>query len=227
MLSIPDRITLIFRSAARKRSEVGAIYSCRAVRRALSSITRSRALFKWNVMYANRYVTDAECIERFCFTFRRRILTLVRDASFGGCNIKKKTRFRGARSTRTRQHSENVRIRTVAGSHEEKGNGALSVGGASGHLRAPDWLYRGRASEAPLALIKHFGTPTRVIEVVRILARSRFVRQPDFILAVSCEIVQSQLTVIFMQKITFGNWDGLRLATFISFDSSKNRRRRL
>lgn len=54
----------------------------------------------------------------------------------------------------------NVRVRTVAGSHEEKGNGVLSRGGASGHLLPRDWLYHGRATEAPLALIKHFGTPS-------------------------------------------------------------------
>ena len=62
----------------------------------------------------------------------------------------------------TRQHSVNVRVRTVVGSHEEKGNGALSIGGASDHLLAHDWLYHGRATEAPLALIKHFGTPSRL-----------------------------------------------------------------
>lgn len=55
----------------------------------------------------------------------------------------------------------NARVRTVAGSHEEKGNGALSVGGAFGHSRARDWWYRPTATEAPLALIKHFGTPSR------------------------------------------------------------------
>lgn len=69
----------------------------------------------------------------------------------------------------------NVRVRTVAASHEEKGNGALSMGGTSGHLLSRDWLYRGSPpTEAPLALIKHFGTP----RFARKLARSRFVRQP-------------------------------------------------
>lgn len=56
-----------------------------------------------------------------------------------------------------------VRVRTVAASHEEKGNGALSMGGTSGHLLPRDWLYRGSPpTEAPLALIKHFGTPSRL-----------------------------------------------------------------
>lgn len=71
-------------------------------------------------------------------------------------------RLENVKRTRTRQHSVNVRLRTVAGSHEEKGNGVLSVGGACSHLLVRDWLCHGRTTEAPLALIKHFGTPSRL-----------------------------------------------------------------
>ena len=77
-------------------------------------------------------------------------------------NVRKTCLECAKQTPQTRQHSVNVRVRTVVGSHEEKGNGALSIGGASDHSLARDWLDHGRATEAPLALIKHFGTPSRL-----------------------------------------------------------------
>jgi len=54
---------------------------------------------------------------------------------------------RCAERTLARRRSVNVRVRTVAGSHEEKGNGALTVGGVAVRSVLADWSRHRRASE--------------------------------------------------------------------------------
>lgn len=70
---------------------------------------------------------------------------------------------------------ERSRTDCVVGSHEEKGNGALAMGGVVARTRLADWSRRPRASEAPLALIKHLGAASRSRSRARTFARSRFV----------------------------------------------------
>lgn len=70
---------------------------------------------------------------------------------------------------------ERSRTDCVVGSHEEKGNGALAMGGVVVRSRLADWSRYRRASEAPLALIKHLGAASRRRSRARTFARSRFV----------------------------------------------------